>query len=351
MRWQWLFWPALAAAAGLWLLLRPQTVEPPDALPPPPVAAPETAFPPPPVSRSPATQPASAATPALSPETEIFRLGRRLPVYGGRSRQAFAESEDLAAFALDRLPEALRGDGASQYLIYLALEQCTHYLRLDAGTVDDFREQMLATFGELTPEEHGYWQREHDRCRGFALQDWSALGEALGDEKTGVETGYGSVWFERAVRAGHPPAVAEWALRPGPFGVDERRGMLRDAIASGDAEVLWLVAVHGGDIHEGQSNVSSLAWLLTACRRGYDCGPYARWYRVYACMPEGRSCISGQSAIEHYWHALAPHEREQAYELAGDIGQWLAGGDWDALPLPPLITIEPRKPAGTARTE
>lgn len=274
-------------------------------------------------------------------DAEIARLGRQAPRLEPL-RRAFLESTNLMRFALDRLPQAMAGDGASQYFIYLALDQCRSYLNADYDVASANLERMMS-LSDLTPEERIAWQAEYERCRGFALGDWAALGTALGDDRPGAEVEYASVWFERAALAGYAPALAEQALRPSPYGADERAAMLREALPGAGPEVYWLLFAHSGEAQAGEINVPALAWLLVACRAGQDCSEGARWYRGFVCVPEDRRCAPGQSALEYYWQAASPMERDLAWSQAFEIERHIDEGQWEHLPLPELESRDYRK--------
>jgi len=292
------------------------------------------AFPPAPAVR-PLRVSAHGGVPAvLALDQEIARLGRA-PARVEPLRRAFLDAGNLAQFALERLPRALEGDGASQYFIYLALDQCRSYLRSDFDGASANHERMLS-LPDLTGEERIAWQSEYERCRGFALQDWSALGDALGADRPGAEVEHASVWFERAVLSGYAPALVEQALRLGPFGVEERRAMLREGLAGGGADAYWLLFAHSGEVQAGEVTVPALAWLIVACRAGQDCGEGARWYRAFACMEEARRCTAGHSALEYYWYAATPQQRDLAWTQANEIEADLATAQWDHLPWPDL---------------
>lgn len=195
---------------------------------------------------------------------------------------------------------------------------------------------------DLAAEERIAWQAEYERCRGFALGDWSALGDALGDERPGAAIEYASVWFERAALAGYGVALAEQALRPGPYGAPERQGMLQEALAGAGPDVYWLLFAHSGEAQAGESSAPALAWLLVACRAGQDCGEQARWYRGFVCV-DARRCTPGESALEYYWRAAAVHERNQAWAQAVEIEALLAEGRWEELPVPDLDARDYRR--------
>ena len=100
------------------------------SLPHSPQAARHAAFPPAPAVRRLGMSSRGGLPAVMALDPEIERIGRAPPRLDPLSR-AFLEATNLTQFALDRLPRALAGDGASQYFIYLALEQCRGYLRRD----------------------------------------------------------------------------------------------------------------------------------------------------------------------------------------------------------------------------
>lgn len=329
-------WTGVVGAAGMVLGTLP-------ALPPAPqaprwggpVVAAAGSFPP---GRVPVAQVAPAAP---DPEREIERLGRAAP-RPQPLRRAFDEADDLARFALERVAAAAAGDGASQYFIYLALEQCRSFLHGYFEGTSANLERMAEETG-LNAEELRAWQRDLERCRGFAAHDWSALGEALGPAQPGGAIEYASVWFERAAAAGHPTALAEQALRPGPYGTVEREAMLARALAGGDAEVYWLLFAHSGELQAATPGVPALAWLIVACRAGQDCSEEAPWYRDIVCTDVSRPCQSGRSALEHYWDAADPATRRAAMTQANEIEELIPEARWSQLPVPPLEHLDYRR--------
>jgi hypothetical protein len=294
---------------------------------------------PPPRARALTTSAHGGLPAVVALDGEVARLGRQPPRLEPL-RRAFLESTNLAQFALDRLPRASAGDGASQYFIYLALDQCRSYLRSD---IDGANLETFASIGDLTTEERIAWQTEYQRCRPFSVMDWSALGEALGDDKPGAEIEFASVWFERAAHSGYAPALAEQALRPSPYGTPERRAMLDAALPARSADVYWLLFAHSGEVQTGAVNAEALAWLIVACRAGQDCGEGARWYRGFVCAQEDHRCTAGQSALEYYWYAASPHERDEAWTQAFEIEASLRAERWEDVPLPELDSLDFRR--------
>ena len=305
------------------------------------VAVQRVPFPPPPNARR--LQPAAhGGLPAvMALDAEIARLGRA-PPRPDPLRRAFQDAPDLMRFALDRLPRAAAGDGASQYYLYLALDQCRSYLRNDFEGASANLERLTGV-QDLNAEELAAWESDLQRCRGFALGDWAAIGDALGDDKPGAEVEWASVWFERAAQSGFAPAIAEQALRPGPYDAALRVELLRESLVEGGADVDWLLFAHSGDVANGEVTVPALAWLIVACRAGQDCTEEARWYRNFACTNTDRRCPPGQSALEFYWSLATADERDRAWTLASGIESGVRAQAWEGVPLPELDSLDFRR--------
>lgn len=281
-------------------------------------------------------------------DAEVARIGRSGPRFDAL-RRAFHDAPNLMQFALERLPRASAGDGASQYFLYLALDQCRSYLRRDFESSSANLER-LTNVPDLNSEELAAWRSDLERCRAFAVSDWSALVDALGDDAPGAEVEVGSVWFERATLSGYPPAVAELALRPGPYDTPMRHQFLEQALAGGGADVSWLLFAHSGDVAAGEVSLHALAWLIVACRAGQDCTEEARWYRNFACTNGEGRCAPGQSALEHYWFMASADDRDRAWTLASRIESAMRAQAWADLPLPELDGLDYRRRWGETQS-
>jgi hypothetical protein len=331
----------LAALACLLLLLA-SLVEPraKDAAPPAtPLAAarPVAQFPPAFEEQIEGPLPAAARTaPSLRGDGDaaIERLAQWVTLDLDPLRRGFANSSDLYAFVLRHLPRAKSGDGASNYYVYLALDECRPYLRLGADEVRTLIERMQHGFAEALPEERQSWSRDAQRCYRFAGGDLGPIVEALGEDRPGSESEYGSVLFERAANAGFAPALAERGLREPGFSVVDRDAMLRAALRSDNADVYWQVFRHSWNPDDEAQAALSLAWLIEACRKGYDCSARAPWFQVGECADGSQRCLPSQSALSHYWFAASAAARDEAFRLARAIDDSVTKARWDDVPLP-----------------
>ena len=329
----------LAGALGITgLLLSAALALRPAPLPTAPRTEPGVPFPPPPPARRLEAASRGGLPAVMALDQEIARLGAARPRLDPL-RRAFLDAPNLTQFALDLLPRAIAGDGASQYFIYLALDQCRGYLRRDLESARLNLEAML-NVPDLSGEERAAWRAEYERCRGFGLGGWDAIGQAIGMEDPGAEAEYASLWFERATHSGHPTALTELALRPNPLSVAEREALLVEALPQGGPDVYWLLFAHSADVGAREVGVPALAWLIVACRAGQDCGEEARWFRGMACLQEGGSCTQGRSALQHYWFAASAGERDAAWTEARRIEGALAAGQWADLPIPDLERLD-----------
>jgi hypothetical protein len=254
-------------------------------------------------------------------------------------RRSFINTADLYGFVQRHVARAQAGDGAASYYIYLALDECRPYLRMDVDEARALSQQMQPDLSEAAVEERQSWFRDGLRCDRFAGGDLSAVAAALGAERPDAEVEYGSVLFERAADAGFAPALAERALREPGFDASQRNAMLRRALRSGNADVYWQLFRHTWGPDDEQAS-TSLAWLIEACRAGYDCGTDAIWFRVGECADGSEHCLPAQSALAHYWEAASAPARESAFALAQQMESALAKGRVDEVPLPQVEDVE-----------
>lgn len=269
-------------------------------------------------------------------DAEIERLGAQSPRYPEPIREQYEEAPDLERFLRGVLASARAGDAASQYHVYMLLEECRAYLELGATRKAAMHPQAAERKSAWSHDEAALADRDHRRCAAFAEADLAPLVAGMGDDVPNGVSEYASVWFERAVHGAYPPALANLALRPYGFDAAERLALLQSAVAGGDPDALW--RVFGQASTQGQAaDARAVAWLIAACRAGLDCREGATWYRGWRCGFEGSGvCEPGISAVANYWYALPAADRAAAYRLASAIEDHLAHGRLDHLPWPAL---------------
>jgi len=267
---------------------------------------------------------------------EIARLAARPPLYREPILARYMQADDFYRLMQELLRDAESGERISQFYLYLTLARCQTYLRLDADEARELNERMRLVLDDRPTAERVQWEDEYRRCRGFAGGDLGPLKSAMGDELPGAESEYASIWFQRAATAGYPPALAEGALRINTLSLAERIAMLEEAVASDDAEVYWMLFHHSPVDERGAPSPAGAAWLLQACRAGYDCTRGAEWFRGAACLQDNEACTPDESALEHFWYRLPAHQREDAWRLAGRIARDRVAGRFVDMPWPEL---------------
>ncbi|HUP90912.1 MAG TPA: hypothetical protein VM074_01590 [Solimonas sp.] len=293
-----------------------------------------SAFPPTPRVHPEPPLPAAPASPhVLTLDREIARIGDQ----GARSPEPLAEryarASSLRTFAFEMLGRAVAGDGAAQYHLYLALEQCVMYLRLGREDAQAMYAQQMVVLADARAEERSRWEFEYNRCQDFAAGGVEPFAAALGDRRPGAANEYASVWFELSADSGYPLAQAERALRSDAYSPMQRREWLEQAAAGGDPAVYW--ALFSYALAQEPQELAT-AWLIVACRAGMDCTEASPWYRTACDDQDEDLCQLGESALEHYWFRLPSDRRAAAWARAADVERLLAQGEWGQLPWPVL---------------
>lgn len=248
-------------------------------------------------------------------------------------RRDFEQAPDLHRLALAVVGQAAQGSAVHAYLLYLALDECRIFLRLDAQSILPLYDRMLGIGTELSPHEQLQWAEQFNRCVGFAVYDWQPIGEALGQDRPRVNVEYAGAWFVRAVAAGHPPALVEKAFRPGELTSAQRQALVRRALGSDDPEVYWLLFLQAYD--REQSAATALPWLRLGCESGMDCRFHAPWFQLRFCVQQ--ACSSAPSALAWFWQQLSSADRATADEIYQEMSAALATGRIDDLPLPATL--------------
>lgn len=282
--------------------------------------------------------PATVEPAPLTAEAQVATLGRQPPRERDPVRVRYLQAQNLYALMQELLPDAAAGERASQYYVYLILGQCQNWLRLDPESARALNERVMLVLNDRPVEERLQWQSEYLRCRDFAGGDLDPLRMAMGADTPGSEVEYASIWFQRAVTAGYPAALAEAALRINLMLPPERKAMLEEAALSGDPDVFWQLFLNSPGEAGDPVSAAGMAWLILACRAGHDCSRNAEWFRGAVCQQEGAGCTPGESAIEHFWYSLTDADRESAFSLAARLKRDLAAGRAEGLPWPALAS-------------
>lgn len=279
---------------------------------------------------------ASASDPKAM-ELDIARLGATTPVSPEELRKEYLETDDLYGYVQVLLRQPDNEDGAAQYHIYLALEECRFYLGLDSIAAYAMYAKGLLMLYDGPADERFRWESEFARCKNFVDADLRVLEAAMDVESPGAAAEYGAVWLVRAWESDYGPALAEAALRSPSLDPGERLALLQRAYLSGHPDVYWQVFAQFADEDVTHATVGSVAWLIAACRAGADCSVQSPWFRNWISAAAGGTSLPYQrSAIEHYWGMLPPDARTSAYHLATRIEACRRSGCLASLPWPRL---------------
>ncbi len=126
-------------------------------------------------------------------------------------------------------------------------------------------------------------------------------------------------WYAQAAENGDLAARAmDYALQQTPLDRPTATRLLEEVVTSGDPAAMYgLGSALGGNVTENVGEpykelvsgpMASYAWILAACRLGYDCGPDSRDVS-YFCLMVGR-CLGETS--EEMWFAMMKTDAERA---------------------------------------
>ncbi len=142
-----------------------------------------------------------------------------------------------------------------------------------------------------------------------------------------------------AVQAGDPRAYAFSALycvhgsgcdpSPGDRGVALAASQVRAglAIRSGEPEAVYHAALAVAHPALGRSALRGAAWMLVACRRGYDCVEPAELDRSWPCPASDAACRTATTVEDRLQAILGAGNFARAYTLADEFGAMLDAGE------------------------
>lgn len=142
-----------------------------------------------------------------------------------------------------------------------------------------------------------------------------------------------------AVQAGDPRAYAFSALycvpgsgcdpSPGDRAVALAASQVRAglAIRSGDPEAVYHAGLAVAHPALGRSALRGAAWMLVACRRGYDCVEPAELDRSWPCPANDAACRSATTVEDRLQALLGAGQFARAYTLADEFGAMLDAGE------------------------
>lgn len=142
-----------------------------------------------------------------------------------------------------------------------------------------------------------------------------------------------------AMQAGDPRAYAYSALYCGVgTGCDPAPGERHVALAasavraglavrSGDPEAVYHAGLAIANAALGRSPLRGAAWMLVACRRGYDCAAPAELDRSWPCAAGDAACRAATTVEDRLQAALGANGYARAYTLADEFGAMLDAGD------------------------
>jgi hypothetical protein len=177
-----------------------------------------------------------------------------------RIDQIIGSSTDLMPLLQSALTDAWRGDSAAQYYASAILRACGD--DLPSSTMEDRRDQVerLRKASQLSVSALDNIEKSADRCKAV----WEAARSDIG---------FGGDWLMKAAEGGLPQAMFDQALSIDPtIPEDQRELFLRDAIDSGDPDVMRSIASEffAADAESPAQRITAVA--LVACDFGADCG-------------------------------------------------------------------------------
>jgi hypothetical protein len=145
--------------------------------------------------------------------------------------------------------------------------------------------------------------------------------------------------LSRAMEAGDPRAYAYAALycvpgtgcdpSPGDRAVALAASQVRAglAIRSGDPEAVYHAGLAIAQRGLGRNPLRGAAWMLVACRRGYDCASPGELDRAWPCGAADAACGATTTVEDRLQTLMGAAGFAQAFTLADEFGAMLDAGD------------------------
>lgn len=232
--------------------------------------------------------------------------------------RAFRSSEDYFAFVESFAEQGREGDGAAQYYVYRALNECSMALEQFDEMPDQFDLEAQMAPG-VRPQVHQMMGEQIQRCEGFFEEGMDDYGDPR-------------EWLNGAALDGYPAAVVvhdmeEYRQHQAGRESDFNQARVVNALRSRNPEALsnfsQVAAI------EGASETDEAAWLLMACDHGQDCGEDAEWVEAmcaeHGCPPD----VDG--AEDALASRFGPGSIDRARERQQELEEALNDGNFEAL--------------------
>lgn len=230
----------------------------------------------------------------------------------------FRESEDYFAFVESFAEQGREGDGAAQYYVYRALNECSMALEQFDEMPDEFDLEGRMDPG-LSPQVQQLMGEQVQRCEGFfeeGMEDYGSPRE----------------WLNGAALDGYPAAIVvhdmeEYRQHQAGRESEFNEARMVNALRSRNPEALSNFSQVAA--LEGASETDEAAWLLMACDHGQDCGADAEWVEAlcaeHGCPPD----VEG--AEEALANSFGPGSIDRARERQEELEQALEDGNFEEL--------------------
>jgi hypothetical protein len=266
----------------------------------------------------------------------ISTTARPNPFFNMRDfRREFSEAKNYWTLAQSLLPAADAGEPGAQYYLSKAIGYCAQFYEpffTSSDTAQSSDIPVASGFPAILAQTvfercHDLQDQIHRSPVPISADDWLESAAANGQRLASIDIAARTLSQSRALENAPDDAVTDYQkiyYAPNPLSV------LRDALASGDPDVLFAMSSVPVKAAQSPTNqlVDSMAWRLVACQRGFDCSATADWV-VIACQVD-TSCVPGESGLDVV-RATAGSEVDQVESRAAEISAQLNSNDWNQL--------------------